>query len=149
MAAKQPLDGDLYNVTADPIFNEWCITPEHGVTLDDVLSPSYWAHVGRKLRPDDHIWVKPVDRSFVALLLVLDATPNAASLAVLHKFGIDNVGEADIPDAGHMVRWGGPKARYQVVRKSDKAVIESMLQTKPIAVARLASIEAETSRLAA
>ena len=105
-----------------PIKRTWDLTPLAGTTIDDLTKPDFWSHISAKLQPDDQIWVTPEDRPFVAHLLVLDATPIGARMQVLAYHEIDPV-EALASDEFD-VKWGGPKHKWRVLRKSDSAVVQ-------------------------
>lgn len=53
--------------------NVFAITPEVGTTMEDILEPEYFAHVGVKFKPRDIIEVTFEDMSRYAWLIVIDA----------------------------------------------------------------------------
>lgn len=98
-------------------------TPEHGVVLEDLERPEFWAHVAEQLKPGDLIHVYPEDGSFWAELLVQSTSRVAAKVFVLRKHELS---AADLPeeDADFEIKWAGPTAKFRVIRKSDGEVMK-------------------------
>ncbi len=61
-----------------------CGVPE-GFAFSKVLAPAFWTHVGHILKPWDRIEIRPDDRTYVAEVVVTDAGPNFAKVALLYK----------------------------------------------------------------
>lgn len=113
-----------------------------GVTLQDLQDPAYWAHHAVKLRPLDEIRARAEDGSWVANLLVLDASRTWARVKVLseHKLGTADVAltQAVMEDQekrvaqikeGFKITFRGPH-RHSVVRKSDSNLMSEGHVTK-------------------
>lgn len=95
-------------------------TVPQGVTIQDCLDESFWAHVADKtLRPLDRIEVHAEDASWYAELLVRSSTRLRAQVAVLNHVVLDEMSLSDSGEA-YAVEWISPSVRYGVVRKSDK-----------------------------
>lgn len=98
----------------------WRLTPEPGTTPEDVLVPSYYAHIAKQLKPGARIEVAPADGSWLAELYVrsADATSARVALLELYTFGEAPRGEATAYEVKHR----GPRG-WSVVRLSDKKVV--------------------------
>lgn len=55
------------------------------LAFEQVLEPSFWAHVGQMLRPWDRIEVRPEDASYIAELTVIEAGQLFAKVALVFK----------------------------------------------------------------
>lgn len=55
------------------------------LSFDEVLKPSFWAHVGSILRPRDVIELWPKDNSWMAELRVIESGPMFAKVALITK----------------------------------------------------------------
>lgn len=120
--------------------NEWVCTAEFGTTLEQVLSPGFWAHKARDLRPYDHIEVRVDDGTWIAQLLVKEAGRNWASVLLLQKFDLDTTDISQTRAAEYKVWWGGPHLKYCVLRISDSARLQEQL-TKEAAKAWMENYE--------
>lgn len=92
----------------------------------DLLKPEYWAHFAQKLRLRDRIEVWANDGSWVADVVVLGATKNAADVRLLRVDYIDNVqpsGEAPSELKSYDVRYRGIHSQWSVIRVADNAVV--------------------------
>lgn len=108
--------------------NVWSYRPV-GVTVKDMLDPTFWAHVSNKLVPGDQVEAFAQDGSFYAEFIVL-ASKHAwvkVELLQLHEFG----GKTK-DDGEHLIKWSGG-AKWRVIRKADGEVLQSGLQSKELA----------------
>lgn len=55
------------------------------LSFDEVLKPSFWTHVGQMLRQWDHIEIRPDDSAYVAEVVVVEAGPMFAKVALVSK----------------------------------------------------------------
>lgn len=115
----------------------WSIVPEHGTEFDEILKPSYWAHVAKQLRITDRIEVHAEDGCYFAELIVRDAGNLFASVGVLRKIDLDTVKSGNA-EAGYDVAWKGPHRKFAVIRLSDDAIVKDGFDAKPAALAWLA-----------
>jgi hypothetical protein len=127
------------------------ITPELGTTLDDILAPEYWAHVGFNLKARDRIEVETEDMTWFAELYVIKAqrlpgTAFTASVRLMRY--VDLTGEAELKrlmgvveeapaiplaDAGNAefeIAWKGPAKKFVIIRRSDKVVMRDGIASK-------------------
>ena len=108
------------------------ITPEHGVTMDDVMDPRYWAHVAARIRPFTQIEVLFDDCSEWALLLVVDCDQTWAKVRKLQHINLNENDAAEIAqiradsvENDIEVKWKGPSHKFAVIRKSDNVMLKS------------------------
>lgn len=103
------------------------------VKPEDLLDPGFWVHVGPQLRLDDRIEVVGADRQWFGEVMVLEVGKGAAGGArvayINGPLPLSNDAVVAKP-ADHEVRWGGPNAKWRVVRVKDKSVLAEMLDTK-------------------
>jgi hypothetical protein len=121
---------------AEYIRRVWCASPEKGVTVEDMLVPSFWAHVAKQLRPGDRIEAVGNDGSWFVELFVRSASGNDARVAVLRAVKLDQEVPA-VESDDYEIKYRG-NAKWSVVRKSDKAVLIDGQDTKEQAAEWLA-----------
>jgi hypothetical protein len=112
-----------------------CVTVEVGTRPEWLLDPKFWAHVANKVRPYDRIEARCDDGEFFAEYLVLQRGPQWLKVKQLsmHKLGADVV--EDGVNLTHDVMFLGPKLKWCVVRKSDKARVQEGIEDKAEAFA--------------
>jgi len=117
---------------------DYVVNAEIGTTIQDIMEPSYWAHVASQMQPYDHIEVRMESGEWIAELIVLAVGRNwlKVFLAANHEL------EAVDPDmerktATHVIKWRGPQHRHSVVRLLDDAVLQDGFEDKPAAQAWL------------
>lgn len=99
--------------------------PPAGTKIEEMLDPSYWAHVAKRFNPHDMIEVIPEDGSFYARLIVLSVAHLSMKVQALECVVLvanPKVAKADAI-AQFEVNWGGPNAKWRVLRKSDGAAV--------------------------
>lgn len=118
---------------------------QQGVDPKAILVPSFWAHHAVKMKPMDEIRARAEDGTWVAYLIVTDASRTWAKVQQLslHRLTTADVAmtqanEADVEafKAAHKVVHRGPRG-WSIVRKGDDAVIAEDKSTKPDALAEL------------
>lgn len=117
-----------------------------GVDPKDILVPAFWAHHAVKMKPFDEIRARAEDGTWVANLIVLDASRTwvkVQMLGAVHRLTTADQSqtqavEADIETfkSQHKVVHRGPRG-WSVVRKGDNAVIAEDKGTKDDAVLEL------------
>ena len=98
-------------------------TPEHGVTVDDLRCPEYWAHVAPQLKPGDLVTVFPEDGTFWAELLILSVSRAAAQVKLLREYALTST-RAPEDGAEYRLKFAGPHAKWRVERVSDDEVVK-------------------------
>lgn len=115
---------------AEGVRNVWAANLEYGLTLEDILAPSYWAFVAPQLTPYDQIEARAEDGSWVAYLIVTGVDRTWARVAVDRVVKLTTSDVSITQAAAHDVVWKGPQLKYTVVRLSDSAKIKEGFKTK-------------------
>lgn len=123
---------------ADFIRTVWSAQPEPGTTLEEMLTPEFWAHTSRSLKKDDVIEVRPKDGLWFAELYVRSANDNAATVFVLRHvvFAEDKKVAEGTP---FEIKHRGPRG-WSVQRRSDKVILFENGATRDEAEAWITSI---------
>lgn len=113
------------------------ICPEYGTTLEDLLKPEYWSHVGKQLRHFDKIEVVFEDSSRYLELVVIDCAPLWAKVSVVldldltdEKEEANKVRQDKDTNGDFRVEWGGNNQKFRVIRVADKEKIKEGFATK-------------------
>ena len=110
-------------------------------TLDDVLTPSFWAHHAPKLTRGDVIDVLAADDSFDVTLRVTGVGRGFATMRVLRKWVNENAvpaqEEEPVPE-NYRVKWAGPSAKYRVVMINPNMIVSEGHEDKATAIAKAA-----------
>ena len=119
------------------------VTVPEGVSLDDVLRPDFWAHVGGTLRPRYLITVDAADGSWMATLMVRSSQrqigASVVKIAYYDLAAADKEAEKLAKDNTLKAVWKGPVLKHCVQRQSDGVLIAQRLDTKAEAEAFVAS----------
>lgn len=105
---------------------EWLVTLEPGVKFSTLLVPTYWTHVAKKLKPWDKIAVRTEDSTFYAELLVVYAgkfDAKVKEIAYLDLGGIQQEVTPDLVLRDHIVKYGGPRTKWRVIRREDGVIL--------------------------
>lgn len=105
-----------------------------GTFPESYLEPETWAHIPEtKLRQGDRVEITAEDSTWFAELMVRVRKGPVIHLELLREYKFDAIAgkEHDAFDIEH----AGPKAKWRVLRKSDRAVMVDKLATKSEAVA--------------
>ena len=109
---------------------------DEGTEVQDIMKPEFWCHVGRVLRPFDLIEVLMDNGGRYVELVVMDAGPLWAKVAI--KTDINLAGEKlaaaetraeNEENAPYKAEWKGG-AKWCVIRQSDGEIIERGLSSK-------------------
>ncbi|MGH8678785.1 MAG: hypothetical protein ACREUQ_10590 [Burkholderiales bacterium] len=110
----------------------------HGVTLEQILVPAFWAHHAVRLKPMDEIRARAEDGTWIAELTVLDCSRTWASVCLrsVHHFttsdvSISKASESEVKTfiEAHRVVWRGPR-KFSVIRNEDNAVLTEGIEQK-------------------
>jgi hypothetical protein len=111
--------------------SSYLVTAERGTEIADLTGRDYWSHVAARLRPRDRVEVHAHDGSWMAELMVVQASRVGATLVVLHKHDLAAADTGvSLADDNVEIKYRGPSAKWSAIRKSDKAVIVENLDTK-------------------
>lgn len=112
--------------------NKWDVSAERGTTHLDLLDPSYWANVSKRLNPTDEITALSEDGRWYARYLVLGSGHLWAKLHLLEHHALDqdgkDLGERD--EDGFDVDWMGPVTKHAVMRKKDRTLVKEGFATR-------------------
>jgi hypothetical protein len=116
---------------AEFVRTSYAATPEHGVSVDDVLVPEFWAHVAKQFKVGDRIEVKPDGADWLAEFYVLKVDVHGVHLVLLNKYELvaSNKAPAVANDDEYEINFGGA-AKWRVIRKSDREVMVKGLGSK-------------------
>lgn len=98
-------------------------TPESGTTVEQLTDPALWTHCARSLHVGDRIEVIPEDGTYFAELYVRELSKNSAKVELLRHHVLTEP-DAVLDTDEFEIKWGGPNARYRVIRKKDKAILQ-------------------------
>jgi len=121
---------------ADVARNCWVVVPEVGFTMEELLDPTYWAHVAARLRRYDRIEVQSEDCRMWAELIVVAAGPVWAKVAPIRFLELGN-DAAEIDSAeyeGLYIVHRGSVDQWCVLRGEDRQVLLRGHQSKGDAV---------------
>lgn len=113
------------------------ITAENGTTIDDILTPEYWAITSRQLVPGNEITVRTDDEMFYAKLLVRAVSTAWARVHLLSYSDLQPKALQGEPADDFKVEWGGGHHKYRVRRLSDNEVVSKEHPDKQTAEAWL------------
>ena len=132
--------------------NVWSVTPEAFTPLSVVLAPGFFTHVAAQFRVGDRVEVSPEDGVWYAELLVRSVSKLDAKFGVLLYRDFDESQPILVPDTDeaaplldddvitappepkwtgdYAVKWAGPKAKFRVMRPSDRSVLQDGFDTE-------------------
>ncbi len=119
---------------AEHYFTLYGVALQGSDTLEDALKPEYWAHVASKLRRGDMIRLMPEDDSFYAEALVLATGIGFAKVELIHHLQLDESEIIEDEDGPVYVKWGGPHAKWRIIRRSDGHVLKEGIPDKAAAL---------------
>jgi len=129
--------------TAEYERQEWVLTADPGVVIDDLSNPAYWAHVAAQFRPYARIEVRADDGTWIAEFIVLAADRTWAKVQMLRSYKLTSAEEVyDLVDQFE-VKFRGPAHKWSVIRRDDGAVLKSEAQTRDEAQAWLRDYQAK------
>lgn len=109
---------------------DWVVDIPIGVTLEQAMEPSYWAHVAEQMNPLDHIEIRAEDGSYVAELIVSMCERSYARVVLDRVVRLTQEKEAPVESIKHRVEWKGPAMKWCVIRNSDNQVLRQEERTK-------------------
>lgn len=115
--------------------NEWTIDAEVGTTIEDVMEPSYYAHMAEQMQPFDHVNVRMDDGSWVAYLIVAGTGRNWARVRLDRKIEMTVDQDTPAETVRHRVEWKGPHFKWSVIRVADGEKVKEGCASKAEAAA--------------
>jgi len=86
--------------------NVWQVKPAIKATIKDLLEPSYWAHVAKRMKAGDRIEAIPDDRHYYAEFFVLAASTNWVKLVLMREVELVKDNETTATE-GFVVEFAG------------------------------------------
>ena len=126
---------------AESARRDWVADVEIGRTVEDILHPSYWAHIGPQLSPGDHIEARAEDGQWVAYLYVFYAERTFAYVVLDRLLKIKANEITPQESIKHKVEWKGPHHKFGVVRVADSKMLQADFKTRDEAVTWLRNHE--------
>ena len=117
-------------VEAEHASRKWRATVPSGVTVEDVLRPTFWSHYTKNLKPGDDIDVVCEDATWRAILWVMFVgTTEVKTEVFIHKeFGL-LAGVTSMSDDYDVV-WKGPVLNYAIINKANGEIVKDKLMPK-------------------
>lgn len=125
----------------EQLMQRWVVNAEVGTTIDDVMSPEYWAHTSGKMERLDRIEVRMETGEWVAELIVVETGRNWASMYLVAKHELQPSGKDEAESTKHEVTWRGQQHKWCVKRLSDGEVMQAGMESKVTAQAWLVQYE--------
>ena len=110
------------------------VTPPVGTTREDMLTPSFWTHVARRMKPMSEVRAMPRDGNWYGVYLVIYADQSHARVKELSFHDLDSVADPSVEADQYFVKFISPPVRYGVIRKSDNHVMKDRFQTRESAL---------------
>ena len=116
---------------AETVRVEWFATAPVGTERQETLTPLFWTHVTRKLRPLSRVTVMPEDGSWYQELLCVVADGRDIRMHELSFHNLEDTSDVGTSQeaADTRVEWAGPKHLWRVVRH-DGVVLAKNLPTR-------------------
>ena len=109
---------------------DWVCNAESGHTVEDCLTPMYWAHMAPQMNYGDHIEVRAEDGQWIAEFFVLQVDRNWAKVLLMKKFDLSTIPAVPPVESQHKVEWKGPQIRFCAIRSADMAIVKEGFLTK-------------------
>lgn len=130
---------------ADAKRRDFVLDVPEGHTREDLLDPSYWAHVAQEFVPFDRIEARAETGEWFSDLVVVSA---GRTFVIVRELAFHNLNPKDTPvpqtEVRHTVQWKGPK-KFCVIRLSDRAIISDGHHTRQDADTALVQYEARVA----
>lgn len=112
------------------------VTPPVGTTREDMLTPSFWTHVARRMKPMSEVRAMPRDGNWYGVYLVIYADQSHARVKELSFHVLDSVADPGAEADPYYVSWisPAPNVQFGVRRKSDKHIMEKGFRTRELAL---------------
>ncbi len=127
----------------------WAINLPHTHTLEDLMTPAYWANVVRRLRKGNIVEVRAEDHSFYAEYYVLEVAPSFAIVKQINYQELhDGKKTGSMAKDKYFVKYMGPSWDWCAVRESDHEIVERNLGSKGAAQSRIKELMKEQKEAA-
>lgn len=109
------------------------VAPDEGTTLEEVLRPDYWSHVGFKVAQGDKMEIMPADGSWYAEALVVSCSRIHVKLIVLSHKVIFEQEKKEVKESfkpPFEIAFKGPQRRWSIIRTKDKTYVKEGFSEK-------------------
>jgi hypothetical protein len=113
--------------------NNWTITVETGVTLENILEPEFLSNMASQMHPYDRICVRTDDGDWYAELLILSCGRTWVKAIKLMEIQLTPVDVVPLDAEGadkYRIMNRGPHLQFCVIRKVDGATIKEQLPSR-------------------
>lgn len=150
LVPRKPALPEARMLGADFARQAWSVDLPEGITLEQAMDPTYWAHVARKLRPGARLEVLSEDGKVDADLRVTAVRGMNVYTRVLRHGYVDETKPGSEPakvetkpgDDLPRVAWGGPNHKWRVLG-IDGQVVAHGYATEEAAAEKLRDYRAE------
>jgi hypothetical protein len=115
--------------------HDWVVDVPVTVSREEILEPSYWAHVAAQMQPLDHIEARWEDGSKIQYLIVAMCEKNYAVVKFDRELTLEQEAQAPSGAEKHRVEWKGPRLMWSVIRLSDSQIIHNGEKSRDLATA--------------
>lgn len=98
-----------------------------GVSFEDAMKPTYWAHFTKVVRPNDILELMADDGSWEAWVRVMYVGQAEVRLSKIHYVTHGDVGITEVTDQNYTVKWKGPALKFCVVNTDTNDIIKDRL----------------------
>lgn len=109
---------------------DWFIRAPDGCRAKDLIDPVFWAHVAKRLNALDEITAVAHDGSWFAKLLVTFSDTREVRVLLLQQWQLENGDVTEDATGSYEVNWGGPAAKFRVIRRADRKVMQEGFPTR-------------------
>lgn len=110
--------------------HDWVVDAPVGITIEDIMDPSYWSLIATTMEPLDHIEVRADDGKWIANLIVRQCERTYAKVHLVSVIEFKENAELPQVSAKHKVEFKGGTLKNCVVRIKDDAVLQSGCKTR-------------------
>ena len=129
---------------AEHSWRHWSANIPEGVELKEILQEDFWTHYHKQIRPMDIVTAMREDGAWEAWLRVMFVSPAGVKMEIMFSKEYDTIDEQEAATLSDIydVKWGGPSAKFRVIRLSDNTVIKDGFHPKSEAFAYIKNLRA-------
>lgn len=114
---------------------DWIADIPDTVSIDEIMDPSYWAHIASQMQPMDHIEARREDGAWIAYLVVQFCEKNYATVVLDRRLNLTQEGDIPASSIKHYVKWKGPVLKWVVIRSHDSQILKDLMLSRDEAAA--------------
>ena len=124
VAVKKLLPRDLKVLAGGFAMTIWTADLDESMTLDDTAKPEFWAHVADKLNRGDEVKIRAYDKAPLGTLFVRATGQGWAKVGIMERWAAPDAALKEPEGSPYEAKWNVGRRGYDVVRKSDRQVIQ-------------------------